>query len=128
MAARKQLVSKAELLTEVAVLRKELEIVNKQLESMANEKERLIVMVEGLQRALVAKESPMAYNDQRDAQLVETPEEEAARLKRQAVNDGVKNFIAIQESPLFEDANDMISSLVGVIGPPESSPVASEEG
>jgi len=128
MAVKKKPIAKAVLVIELAVLKKELEIVRTQLEAQAVERERLISMVEGLQRALVAKESPRAYHDQRMAELVENPQEEEERLRRQAVSDGVKDYIKYQEDPLWEDADQMVSSLVGVIGAPESPPILADEG
>lgn len=71
-----------------------------------------------LQDALVAKESPVAYDQYlSDKAMAETPpisEAEKARVKEEG--DVYRRYTEMQEAPLFKDPQDMIDSLGKSLG------------
>lgn len=76
------------------------------------------------QDALVAKEAPEAYRDQRDAEAAAvpiSPEELEKREKMRKQMELDRKYLEHLEGPLFYDADDMQATLLGVLHKPAES-------
>jgi hypothetical protein len=76
------------------------------------------------QDALVAKESPAAYQDQKEAELAARPVSEGDTVAREKMKQQMaidKKWLEELEQPLFKDADDMTAMLLGVLNRPSES-------
>lgn len=91
-------------------------------EFLLKENESLKKQIERLQEALIAKESPVAYQQMQVDKLdyeSEVPED-LTKLKEEA--EFIRRAAIAQEQPFFADAEDMVSKLSAIVGinPPDS--------
>jgi hypothetical protein len=113
------------LIAENAVMHKEIEMLRERLEEKQQEIVDLRAQLKNTQEALVAKQSPDAYREQKlaeyEANMPEPTEEqkEAARVQRIRA-EAAGNYISEMEAPLFKDRDDMISLLTKRVGAPLS--------
>ena len=115
--------SKDLIITENAVMRREIELLRDQLTDLKKEKIELKEQLKYTQEALIAKESPEAYNDQKyaeDMANTEPPSDKQIEQKRLQARRAeiASNYINEMENPLFKDAEDMISMLTHATGVP----------
>ena len=108
---------KEELISELAELKGENRALNSQVAFLQEQLRKT-------QDALVAKESPMAYQDQKDAEAAAQPLSEEARayqdkMRKQAELD--RKLLQEMEQPLFKNAEDMQTMLLGVLNRPSES-------
>ena len=110
------------ILSENVVMRKELEMLREFLEERKQEIADLKVSLAKTQDALIAKESPMAYIDQKTAEAAATPltpEQKKAVEKFEAEQELLAQYAEEVERPnLFLDADDMEMKLIGAIHQP----------
>lgn len=112
---------------ENARLEVRVEMLDKQLETVVAENRELKAMLSRAQEALVAKESPEAYRDHKNAEyeasmVPMTDEEKAEAVANRRRAETNANYIAEIERPLFRDADDLIQMLTRPEGTP--SPVS----
>ena len=105
------------LLVENAELKGELKAMHSQVEFLQEQLRKT-------QDALIAKEAPEAYQDQKAAEIAARPvppEQLAQRdkMKQQMALD--KRWLEELEQPLFKDADDMQSMLLGILNKPAES-------
>lgn len=113
----------AELAGLNAGLQKEVEML---LLLVAEKKEEIVALRDQLrwtQDALIAREAPEVYQDRREAEAIadqpEPSEEDKARaLVQKKEAEILSGYINGLEKPLFKDADDMCSMLMGVTGVP----------
>lgn len=119
-----------ELIAENAVLKKENELLRDRIEEIRGELVQEKEQVLRLQDALVAKESPLAYSDQRDAARQDEAPPDWVRDQIRKLNIE-RQIVDMEEQPLFRDAQEMedmmdtLTQSVGVPSPP--SPHGNEE-
>jgi hypothetical protein len=100
-------------------------MLRERLEEKQQEIVDLRAQLKNTQEALVAKQSPDAYREQKlaeyEANMPEPTEEqkEAARVQRIRA-EAAGNYISEMEAPLFKDRDDMISLLTKRVGAPLS--------
>ena len=113
------------LIAENGALKREVELLREQLterrEDLAELSRRLI----NTQEALIAKEAPEAYRDQKDMEAAEardaaSPEEKDFRQKQAQRADIAAQYMNEMEKPLFKDAADMQQLLTRAVGAPTS--------
>lgn len=96
-----------------------------QIVDLKLEKKELRVQLQHTQEALIAKEAPEAYRDRKYAEeqaaipplSAEQKEQQRVLAKRAEV---ASQYVRDLEGPLFTDADDMISTLMGAVGVPLS--------
>jgi len=91
--------------------------IEKELEEAKEEIKRLRKENSNLQAALVARDSPMAY----EHYAKEYPEDN--NRKQQEQFNAVKRYTDLMEGPLFESADEMIHSLGTAMGVPKSTSI-----
>jgi hypothetical protein len=101
-----------------------LELLTRQLEEKNAELVQLRDALTRAQDALVAKESPEAYRDRRNAEydaqdIPMTPEQRAAGRRRRKLAEMNGRLLNEMEEPMFKDAEDMIDILTRHQSPPE---------
>lgn len=102
--------------TELAVQSKMVELLTAQVEALSKEKTDLLDRMNKLQDALVAKESPQAYQDRQYVPTVKPPENVINDLKIMS-----KYMEELRsDKPMFETADDLISLVSSVRGVPQS--------
>ena len=117
------------IVAENAAMVRELEMLRERVIELKDEKAELKTLLTNTQEALIAKESPEAYRDQKYmeeqaalAELVDTPEhKEAMRvqaLKAQTTSDYMRSM----EDNLFIDAEDMINMFSRSFETPGTTP------
>lgn len=101
------------LTTEKITAEAKLEAALQTLADKSKEIDRLQLVVDRLQDALVATTAPRAYEDRRADTAVTSVQdaEDAKRNRRQAELNG--ELLYRMEEPTFKDADDMISMLTG---------------
>ncbi len=113
-----------EALEEVSRLRGQVEFLEHQSEAARAHNDTLVTMIEKLQDALIAKESPAAYG-----QLLADRTEESNPLgdeqkRKLLLEHETYNYLAAQEEkPLFDSPDDMIDRLRNILGTPEPESV-----
>jgi len=116
---------KEAILAQNAGMVREIELLREMLEDKKSDIEELRTQLKRTQEALVAKEAPEAYRDQREAtekaDREPTPEEAESldKMRREAEN--LKGYIDGLEGPLFVDAEDMIDMLTPKTTPESKS-------
>jgi len=100
------------------------------VELLQEENDRLRAQVDRLQEALVAATAPKAYDSmQRDKanqlELTPTPAQEKAQQERTEEQRFLKDYLENMEKPVFEDADDLVSSLGKLIGIAQAEPIHS---
>jgi hypothetical protein len=112
------------LVAENAAVKAKVEMLETLLAEKREEVKELKEQLMRTQDALIAKESPEAYHDQKYEQAVTRAEEtmtdeERKQLSRRAQRAEVeKAHLENLEGPLFLDAADMISTLLPAVGGP----------
>lgn len=120
--------SKTDLLhAENAAMTREIEMLREQLTERKEEMRELKQQLMATQEALIAKESPEAYRDQKDAEVkanapVLTDEEREAQRRQHERSELASRYIQELEEPLFKDADDMIQHLTRATGVPLGEP------
>ena len=109
-----------------ATLTAENEALKARVTEYLNQIEHLTGQVEQLQRAIVAKESPRAYEDlvRTELEAEETPDWVKDRMEEV---EAWQKMADMEMGPLFDDAEDMVSKLVRGIGPPTATQVHDNE-
>lgn len=92
----------------------------KEIESLKEEVKRLQKSNESLQAALIAKESPIAYQDFVAPKIAVDNE---ARDQFNKENQFLKRYASAIEGPLFESADEMLESLALAAGAPNMKAV-----
>lgn len=108
---------KEELIAENAELRGEIKALHSQVEFLQD-------MLRKTQDALIAKEAPEAYQDQKAAAEAARPVSEEQAAQREQVRQKMaldKKWLEELEAPLFKDADDMQSMLLGILNKPAES-------
>lgn len=108
------------LALENARLETRVEMMTEQIEGYKIEVSRLHEQLGRAQEALIAKESPQAYEDHRALRFDETfdsPEDQKQYEDQALINGGWLNGL---EGPLFTDAEDMMDKLGVIQGVPEA--------
>jgi hypothetical protein len=104
---------------------REIELLRERITDLTDERKELKDQLKHTQEALIAKESPEAYRDQKYAEeqaLNEGPSETELAQKRKHAQqtDIASRYLSEVEKPLFEDAADMIQMLTRATGVPLS--------
>jgi hypothetical protein len=99
-------------------------------ELLGEEVERLRAQVDRLQEALVAATAPRAYaaiqqDKANQLELTMTPAQEKARKDKEEENNFLKDYLENMEKPIFQDADDLVSSLGKLIGVTQPEPLHS---
>ena len=122
--------SLAAVRAENAALHAKEEMLREMLVDKQEQIEALRAQVTALQGALVAKEAPEAWREQKwqesqaEAEAVEiTPEQKKLYEQRAAQIAMEREHLENLEKPLFKDADDMRSLLLGPIGAPEAASI-----
>ena len=114
------------LVAENAAMEREINLLREIIVDLKAEKIDLKDRLQNTQEALIAKESPEAYRDQKYAEeqamlIAANPtsdaQREAARLQGLRA-DTVLQYLQEQEGDLFQDADDMIALLTPATGVP----------
>lgn len=109
-----------EALEEVAKLKGRIEFLEHQKEALEAHNENLLNMIEKLQDALIAKESPAAFDQMQADKAVERNPLTEEEKKRLHIEHETYNWMAAQEEkPLFDGADDMVDRLRTILGTPE---------
>lgn len=110
------------LYAENVQLKAKLESATERVEDCKAQIEKLEAQVERLQDALVSKEAPQAYSDRATAEeeVSLTPEQRAELERTHRIAVMNRHLLDEMESPLFRDADDMMSMLGGGMQPPTS--------
>lgn len=113
---------------ENAALHEKVEMLREMLD---DKKEQILALrdqVRVLQEALVSKESPDAWREQKwqeaqaEAEQTEYTPEQIKQFELRAAQTAMeRDHLENIEKPLFKDAEDMMSLLMGPIGAPESA-------
>lgn len=114
---------KEALIAEHAALKREVEILREQVVELKEEKQALYRRLTAAHEALVAKESPEAYRDQKVAEeLANMPEPSTEELERANLQrrraEIAQAYINEIEGDFFKDADDMIQQLTRAVGVP----------
>jgi hypothetical protein len=113
------------LIAENAVQKREIELLREQIGELKQDRLELKGQLQSTQEALIAKESPEAYRDQKyeaDLAAAEEPteaEQEASRLQRKRAEIAGR-YLVEMESDLFKSPDDMIQILTRGTGAPLS--------
>lgn len=112
--------NKDQLISEVAGLRRETDMLREFLASKEKEASELRSSIRILQDALIAKESPVAYRDMKMAEeMAAQGPVDLEKMKRNAeINEANRLILRDLEGDLFKDADDLINSLSRVAGSP----------
>lgn len=107
---------KETVIAENAALTREVELLREQLGERKLELIEAKRQLQHTQEALIAKESPEAYRDQKyyaEQQRIEAPTTQQLENQKQQARraDIAGRYITEMESPLFKDADDMIQML-----------------
>lgn len=99
-------------------------------ELLQEENNRLHAQIDRLQEALIAATAPKAYDSmQRDKmnqlELTPTPEQIKARQEKEEEQNFLRGYLEDMEKPVFEDADDLISSLGKLVGVTFPEPIHS---
>jgi FtsZ-binding cell division protein ZapB len=114
------LFDKKELEEEVSKLRGKVEFLEHQNEAIRTHNDTLIKMVDRLQEALIAKESPAAYEQMMlDKHEEKNPLTEEQKKKLKLEHETYNWMAAEEERPLFDNAEDMVDRLRTILGTPE---------
>jgi hypothetical protein len=111
------------IVAENAAAQREIELLREQITDLRTDRTELKQQLMATQEALIAKESPEAYRDQKYAEDQANQEEvpntqnEALRLQAKRA-DITQQWMSEVESPLFKDADDMIQMLIPALGVP----------
>lgn len=109
----------------VAKLEAQVDTLELRLSDSREESKELRGMLSRAQDALIAKEAPEAYRDQKAAEWEadhEPTEEEKEELKRRRIIANIHaQHLDNLEGPLFKNAEDMIAILSHVEGTPQSA-------
>lgn len=113
--------NKQVLLAENEGLKRELSFRQSQIDDLIKQREELQKQIVVLHKSLIAKESPRAYSDMMadEAARAESPlvaQQRERMIREQKITD---RHLSDLEGPLFDDVDDMQSSLLQMIGPPE---------
>lgn len=107
----------------VAKLESQVDTLELRLSDSREENKELRSMLSRAQDALIAKEAPEAYRDQKVAEYEAahepTEEEKEESRKRRIIADMHSQHLDNLEGPLFKNAEEMISMLSYVEGVPE---------
>lgn len=121
--------NKVEAQAKLMALEHENRLLKERIEELKDERNNLRVRLDKAFDALVAKEAPAAYADNKadESEIAKTPEEieKEERLRKIAkTNAQLLNEI---EQPLFTDVDDMQAILIGKLGVPKGQPGAYED-
>lgn len=121
--------NKVEAQAKLMALEHENRLLKERIEELKDERNNLRVRLDKAFDALVAKEAPAAYADNKadESEIAKTPEEieKEERLRKIAkTNAQLLNEI---EQPLFTDVDDMQAILIGKLGAPKGQPGAYED-
>lgn len=113
------------LIAENAVQKREIEMLREQLDELKQDRLELKGQLKSTQEALIAKESPEAYRDQKyeadlAAQEEPTDEEREAIIKQRQRAEIASRYLTEMESDLFKSPDDMIQILTRGTGTPLS--------
>jgi hypothetical protein len=113
------------IVAENAAKETEIRMLREQLQEKKEEILELKATVRRTQDALIAKESPDAYQDQvnarYDAEATELTEEQRTQIEQgREVARMNEELLSSMESPLFHDADDMLAMLARPQGAPEA--------
>jgi formate-dependent nitrite reductase cytochrome c552 subunit len=113
------------LIAENAVQKREIELLREQLGELKQDRLELKNQLRATQEALIAKESPEAYRDQKyeadqAAQEEPTDEEREAVIKQRQRAEIAGRYLTEMESDLFKSPDDMIQILTRGTGAPLS--------
>jgi type I site-specific restriction endonuclease len=112
---------KEAILAQNAGMKREIELLREMLEDKKKDVEDLRESLRATQEALVAKESPEAYRDQREAREQApreyTEEEKATMAQMKAEAERTQKYIDELEDPLFRDADQMFEFLAPSLAP-----------
>jgi hypothetical protein len=111
------------LVAENGAMKREIELLEERIADLKDERVELKAQLKHTQEALIAKESPEAYRDQKyaeDQASREAPSEgELAQKRKHEQQSGIRSqWLSEMEKPLFEDADDMIQLLTRAVGTP----------
>lgn len=88
--------------------KKHLETLEDQIKELRKEKLNLMDMVSQLFKAIIAKESPVYYNDIREKEFPLTPEQQKEKLRAEMESKFYKEYIKESESDdLFKSPQDL---------------------
>jgi hypothetical protein len=111
------------VVSENSAMKREIELLREFMEKQSQELSDLKVSLVKTQEALIAKESPIAYFDQKSAEAAATPltpEQQKAVEKFEEGQRLLEKYAEEVERPhLFLDADDMEIKLMGAIFQPE---------
>jgi hypothetical protein len=114
---------RAKLTQENAVLSMQLEMLEKQIAQLSAEREQNAALIRDLTRALIAKESPAAYADNRQDELRKDPTFSETMRKSEQETKAWRDYIRDLESPQtlrsVEDLESVFAADLASV-PPES--------
>lgn len=111
------------IIAENASKTKEIEILREVIDDLKRDKIELKKQLVSTQEALICKEAPEAYRDQKDLEekaLMKEPTEEQlkARNIRNIQAETATRYLQEMEKSLFLDADDMVEKLMPSVGVP----------
>ena len=110
------------VVAENAGMKREIELLRDQIADLKENRSELIKQLKATQEALIAKESPDAYQEILAARAADkqiTPEEIKERELQKKQIAIANAYINSMEDPLFKDKDDMESMLSRAVGIPE---------
>jgi uncharacterized coiled-coil protein SlyX len=117
--------NKTELLEKILELEKQNAVKDQLLENKVEEVAHLRKQVDKLQDSLLAVQHPDAYRELKNDEILlqeppEPTEEEMEYRNRKGEEAKIlKEYLDSSEGPLFKDADEMMDSLVRIVGVPE---------